>query len=182
MFSYLVTLTTTTIQQQNSVSVHQMAEDYVDLVSSMMLFPTTHLGPYGYSDNHHQGNGDSGAPPSSTMARQQQQQRPKSYPLELISSLGFLKSPLRRPTIIEKWSPYEVSLFEAGIGHYGKDFHQIHKVIQSKSTKEVIDFYYIWKKTSHYKMWKKEYVAPGEILSDEEFANTTTTPLKKPAR
>ena len=64
--------------------------------------------------------------------------------------MGFLKSPLRRPTIIEKWSPYEISLFEAGMGHYGKDFYQIHKLLQTKSTKEVIDFYYIWKKTERH--------------------------------
>lgn len=141
---------------------NQMAEEYVELASRMML-PSTNLGPYGYDDsgNQQQGGGQ------------------QSYPLELISSLGFLKSPLRRPSIIEKWSPYEISLFEAGMGHYGKDFFQIHKLIQTKSTKEVVDFYYIWKKTSHYKVWKAQYVAPAEIVSDEEYG---ATPVKKPLR
>lgn len=145
-----------------------MVEDYVELASNMMLFPPTHLGPYGYDENH-QGNGENGTP------RQ-------NYPLELISSLGFLKSPLRRPTVIEKWSPYEISLFEAGIGHYGKDFFQIHKLIQTKSTKEVIDFYYLWKKTSHYKVWKKQYVSPGEVALGEALIGEVQTPVKKPAR
>ena len=142
-----------------------MAEEYVELSSRMML-PTTNLGLYGYEEtgNHHQANGEGGQ---------------HSYPLELISSLGFLKSPLRRPSIIEKWSPYEISLFEAGMGHYGKDFFQIHKLIQTKSTKEVIDFYYIWKKTSHYQSWKDQYVALAEMISDEEFG---ATPVKKPVR
>ena len=144
-----------------------MTEDYVSLASSMMLQPTTQLGPYGYEDNYaHQGDGENGIKP-----RQQ-------YPLELVSSLGYLKSPLRRPTVIEKWSPYEIALFEAGISHFGKDFFQIHKVIQSKSTKEVVDFYYVWKKTSHYKNWKQKYVPPGEIVSDGE--GEVVTPVKKP--
>lgn len=141
-----------------------MAEDYVELAANMMMHPTNQLGPYGYEDKY-QGNGENGRP------RQQ-------YPLELVSSLGYLKSPLRRPTVIEKWSPYEIALFEAGMAHHGKDFHQIHKIIQSKSTKEVVDFYYIWKKTSHYKTWKKQYVPPGEIISGEEDEGT---PVKKPA-
>lgn len=150
----------------NANAVNQMAEEYVELSSKMMLVPATQLGPYGYDEaaNEHQANGEGGQ---------------RSYPLELISSLGFLKSPLRRPTVMEKWSPYEISIFEAGMGHYGKDFYQIHKLIQTKSTKEVIDFYYIWKKTSHYPVWKKQYVAPGEIISDEEYG---TTPVKKPVR
>lgn len=146
--------------------VNQMTEDYVELASNMMLLPTNHLGPYGYSDNQQgKGSGSKGS---------------ASYPLEHISSLGFLKSPLRRPTVIETWSPYEISLFEAGMGHFGKDFFQIHKVVQSKSTKEVIDFYYVWKKTSHYKVWKASYVNPAEVVSDDEYGST---PVKaKPSR
>lgn len=143
--------------------VNQMTEDYVELASNMMLLPTNHLGPYGYNDNQ-QGKGENGS---------------ASYPLEHISAFGYLKSPLRRPTVIEKWSPYEISLFEAGMGHCGKDFFQIHKMIQTKSTKEVIDFYYVWKKTSHYKVWKEGYVPPGEIVSDDEYGST---PVKKAAR
>ena len=29
--------------------------------------------------------------------------------------------------------------------------------IKTKSTKEVIEFYYAWKKTNHYKQWKRTY-------------------------
>jgi len=136
-----------------------MVEDYVELSSNMMIFPTNHLGSYGYHDNQ-QGKGHART----------------SYPLEHISLLGYLKSPLRRPTVIERWCPYEIALFEAGMAHYGKDFFQIHKAIQTKSTKEVIDFYYVWKKTSHYQVWKKEYVNPLEVMSDDEYG---MTPVKK---
>jgi len=41
---------------------------------------------------------------------------------------------------------------------FGKDFWQASKLITTKSTKDVIEFYYCWKKTEHYKQWKREYV------------------------
>ena len=83
----------------------------------------------------------------------------KQIPLARITTLGYLLSPLRRPTtIMEKWSPYEVSVFEASIMLYGKNFNRIQKYVKSKNVKEVIEFYYCWKKTGHYKQWKKEYV------------------------
>jgi hypothetical protein len=31
--------------------------------------------------------------------------------------------------------------------------------VKTKTTKEVIEFYYDWKKTSHYKEWKKNYIS-----------------------
>lgn len=35
--------------------------------------------------------------------------------------------------------------------------------------KEIIDFYYVWKKTSHYEKWKKQYVPPYmESSSDDD--------------
>ena len=39
---------------------------------------------------------------------------------------------------------------------YGKIFHEVQKVVKTKTTKEIIEFYYIWKKTSHYKKWKQQ--------------------------
>ena len=119
-----------------------MAEDYVDLVANMM-YPGTKLRPFGFDATR------------------------REYPLEGISALGYLKSPLRRPSIIEKWSPYEIAMFEAALLHHGKDFHAVSKVVETKSTKEVIDFYYIWKKTSHYKKWKKQYVPNAELLDSD---------------
>ena len=70
--------------------------------------------------------------------------------------------------VLEKWSPYEVAVFEAAIMEYGKEFHQVQKAVGTKTTREVIDFYYIWKKTSHYQKWKKIYVPPHLDVSDDE--------------
>ena len=119
-----------------------MAEDYVSLVGKVM-YPNVQLASFGYNPLQNQ------------------------YPLEHVSTLSFLTSPMRRPTVIEKWSPYEIAMFEAGISNYGKQFQHVQSVVRSKSTKEVIEFFYVWKKTSHYKEWKKQYKSEGES-SDEE--------------
>lgn len=113
---------------------HQIVEDYIDFASHMMLLPTSQLGPYGYDTSRRQ------------------------FPLETVSALAFVASPLRRPTVVERWSPYEIAIFEGAMAQYGKDFYHIHKFIKTKSTQEIIDFYYVWKKTSHYRLWKKTYI------------------------
>jgi len=124
---------------------HRMAEDYISLATELML-PDIHLRPFGYDPA--QG----------------------KYPIESITAYGVLTSPLRRPSVVETWSPYEIATFEAALAILGKQFHAVQKLIRTKSTKEIVEFYYIWKKTHHYKMWKKQYIPPEMDLgeSDEE--------------
>jgi hypothetical protein len=154
------------------------------------------------------------------------------YPLETISALSYLKSPMRRPMVLERWSPYEIAIFEATLAQYGKDFLQVQKELASissnhqhsvsnngnantsngktdtsaqdtassslqyqycnKTTKDVVEFYYIWKKTSHYQRWKATYVAPhqdddddDDDDSDDEYNDKNkkiTEPIVKPKR
>ena len=40
---------------------------------------------------------------------------------------------------------------------YGKEFHQISAILGTKTTAEVIEFYYSWKFSSHYYSWKAHY-------------------------
>lgn len=131
--------------------------------SNMMLDPlTNNLGAYGYSST----TGDN-----------------KQYPLEHMSALGYLKSALRRPTVMEQWSPYEISVFEAAMAEYGKSFSRIRAIIDTgKTTMDVIEFYYIWKKTSHYKVWKANYVPEYLDYSDddeEQDGKPQETPAKR---
>ena len=42
------------------------------------------------------------------------------YPLERPATLGMMRTAMRRPTVIEKWSPYQVALFEGAISIHGK--------------------------------------------------------------
>lgn len=97
------------------------------------MYPKTKLGPYGFE-------ADKGR-----------------FPVEKINTLGYFTSPLRRPLVIEKWSPYEIALFESAILLQGKSFHAIKQYIPTKTVKEIIEFYYEWKTTSHYKQWKAAY-------------------------
>ena len=110
-----------------------MTEDYTNFVGEIM-YPKQKFGAFGFD-------------PSSSR-----------FAVERFSTLGYLLSPLRRPTVIEKWSPYEVAVFEGSLSLFGKDFWQASKLIKTKNTKEVIEFYYCWKKTDHYKQWKKGFV------------------------
>jgi hypothetical protein len=130
-------LATTAVAPAPRWRTHQIAEDYISLASSIML-PPIHLGPFGYSP---------------TMGR---------YPIEQTTTLGYLSSPLRRPSVIEKWSPYEIALFEGALAYHGKLFNLISKhYVTAKSTKEIIEFYYIWKKTSHGRRWKIALLEQG---------------------
>lgn len=72
-----------------------MTEDYVNLCGKIMYNHVT-VGPFG--DKPAEGR----------------------FPLERPATLGMLKTTMRRPTVIETWSPYQVALFEGAISVYGK--------------------------------------------------------------
>ena len=129
---------------------NRVLEDYVNLVGDMM-YPKLVYPAYGYDSNK------------------------SRFPFERITTLGYLLNPVRRPTVAEKWSPYEIAVFEASLTLFGKNFHQVAKFIKTKSTKDVIEFYYMWKKTGHYKQWKKVCDLPDwrddpDVLREEEEA------------
>lgn len=75
---------------------------------------------------------------------------------------------LRPLSVLEEWNPREVALFEAALYMHGKDFEKVSKQVSSKSTKQVVAFYYIWKKTSHYQHWKNIYVSDVEDDDDDD--------------
>lgn len=67
----------------------------------------------------------------------------------------------------DRWSPYEIALFESGICMTGKLFPQLAQLIGSKSVKEVIEFYYCWKKSKNYAHWKAAYKSGSSELEVE---------------
>ena len=75
------------------------------------------------------------------------------------STVERLLSPLRRRRVLEQWSVREVAVFEVGMCQRPKDFAAISRLIGSKSTNEVVHFYYsAWKQSQHYRTWKQATV------------------------
>lgn len=72
------------------------------------------------------------------------------------STLDVLWNPLRVPHVFENWSPREIAIFETWICKFGKNFNQFSKFIKTKNTREVVEFYFFWKNTSHYKIWQQK--------------------------
>ena len=122
---------------------HRVTEDYVNFVGDLM-YPKTVFGPYGFDPAKGR------------------------FPFERVSTLGYLLNPMRRPLVVEKWNPHEVAVFEASITLFGKNFHQVSKFVKTKTCKECIEFYYFWKKTSHYKQYKKTFIYDERDIPDPE--------------
>lgn len=72
------------------------------------------------------------------------------------TTLDVLWNPLRVSHVFEDWSPREIAIFETWICKFGKNFHEFPKFLRTKSTREVVDFYYCWKMTSRFKVWQQK--------------------------
>jgi hypothetical protein len=70
------------------------------------------------------------------------------------SSLDLLINPLRQKFVFETWSPYDIALFECCVCKFGKSFDLYTRIIKSKSKEEIVNFYYYWKQSKYYKIWK----------------------------
>lgn len=121
----------------------RMVEDYVGLVSEVMV-PNVKFHHYGFAPEFGE------------------------FPVERPTLLGVLMSPCRRPNVFENWSPREIIVFEGAIALYGKDFHTIQRFVHTKNTKEIIEFYYLWKMSSHYTEWKRNFVPEFPSPYDED--------------
>ncbi|GMH79631.1 hypothetical protein TrST_g7888 [Triparma strigata] len=121
-------------------------------LSHNLTTPLATISPYGY--NYKQG----------------------AFPIERISSLALMQTKIRTPLAIEKWSPIELSLFETSMSLYGKQFNLVSKAVKTKSVREVIELYYLWKKSDHYKSWKRGFEclidAEDDVIAEESNNNT----------
>jgi hypothetical protein len=78
-------------------------------------------------------------------------QRPATFKF---SSLDLLINPLRQKFIFETWSPYDIALFECCVCKFGKNFDLYSRIIKSKSKEDIVNFYYYWKQSKYYRIWK----------------------------
>jgi len=61
-------------------------------------------------------------------------------------------------TFIKPWSEEDCQLFEDGLRVHGKDFHQIQKnKLPHKTVNELVNFYYLWKKTERHDMFASKF-------------------------
>lgn len=74
---------------------HRMVEDFVNTCGSIM-YPQVQVGAFGY------------------------QPCEGRFPMERPTTLGILRTELRRPTVVEMWSPFQVACFEGAISIHGK--------------------------------------------------------------
>mmetsp|Transcript_4698 Transcript_4698/g.4877 ORF Transcript_4698/g.4877 Transcript_4698/m.4877 type:complete len:263 (-) Transcript_4698:36-824(-) len=79
------------------------------------------------------------------------------------TSLDFLLNPLRTSLPFEKWSPYEIALFETCICKYGKDFELFTHIISTKTLEEIQEFYFCWEKTKYYSSWLSTQIRKGKF-------------------
>jgi hypothetical protein len=86
---------------------------------------------------------------------------PADFLIHRRAMLGQLKNPLRQRTVIDRWTPYEVALFESGVCLIGKDFQSIAEMIPGKTHQDVMEFFYQWKKSKNYARWKALYRHPA---------------------
>ena len=72
---------------------------------------------------------------------------------------GFLHSGCRATQKqSDVWTAEDIALFEASLCIYGKDFSKAKDIILTKTLAQIVQFYYLFKMTDHYKVWKRRNI------------------------
>lgn len=76
----------------------------------------------------------------------------------------------------DRWTPHEMDMFYQGLLKYNKDFSGISRDIGSKSTKQCVQFYYLWKRLcpDEYKRLRARHGKPKIKIEikDKDFKDT----------
>ena len=59
---------------------------------------------------------------------------------------------------------------------HGKCFHTVQRFVKTKSTKEIIEFYYVWKMSSHYTEWKQNFARARRVFLSASRRETRRPP------
>lgn len=76
----------------------------------------------------------------------------KDYDLELAyqESLKLTRDSLKEPTLTAD----EVARFEEGVRKFGSELYPVYQLVKTKSSADIVRFYYLWKKTPNgHKIW-----------------------------
>lgn len=83
-------------------------------------------------------------------------------------------SVLRTSSVLDSWTPYEIRVFELAMECYGKEFHQVARVVGTKTCREVIAFFYMWKKDPYYQVVKSRWEKKGPSSKKKATPATST--------
>mmetsp|Transcript_5962 Transcript_5962/g.6502 ORF Transcript_5962/g.6502 Transcript_5962/m.6502 type:complete len:292 (-) Transcript_5962:4-879(-) len=61
-----------------------------------------------------------------------------------------------RPQVVI-WTVQEVAIFELGMSKYYKKFSRIQKMVESKTKRQCIEFYFYWKGSQRYDNWREDH-------------------------
>ncbi|GAB9463106.1 hypothetical protein Gpo141_00000579 [Globisporangium polare] len=93
-----------------------------------------------------------------------------------LKSAAHGTSLLRSISPLDSWTPIEIRVFEVAIECYGKDFHRVARVIGTKTCRETIALYYIWKKDPHYQTVKNRWGKNEIYQSRKDFVASAHHP------
>ncbi|CAI5736407.1 unnamed protein product [Peronospora farinosa] len=97
--------------------------------------------------------------------------RPNSYGFKSRSTfdaLAALVSPLRAHQVLDDWTGIEVGLFEEAYDRFSKDFYAIAEQLPKKTVKDIIAFYYVWKKHGSCAKLRDNVNMPDDFLPEPE--------------
>ncbi|MES1909406.1 MAG: hypothetical protein MHM6MM_002148 [Cercozoa sp. M6MM] len=142
-------------------------DSFLDAVSNIYFQPPTLLRPLLNPSNNRRKTGEDVVPVSERAPAVQTPRDAVHAPT--YSETDLLQSPLRARSPLDEWTPLEVARFESGLCAHGKQFHLVSQVVGTKSTAECVEFFYVWKQSAHYHMWRAHeqptQPLPGDQLS-----------------
>ncbi|UIZ21344.1 hypothetical protein KXD40_001410 [Peronospora effusa] len=83
-------------------------------------------------------------------------------------ALAALVSPLRAHQVLDDWTGIEVGLFEEAYERFSKDFYAIAEQLPKKTVKDIIAFYYVWKKHGSCAKLRDNVNIPDDFLPEPE--------------
>jgi hypothetical protein len=79
-------------------------------------------------------------------------------------------SELKKKRSLTKWSESDIDDFEKGMRNHYKDFNKIKQnelVHSNKTTADILQYYYIWKKLPRYSVWQEQKTQEEELRSQK---------------
>ena len=77
--------------------------------------------------------------------------------------MNAVSNPGKMPEAFKNWSLNEIAMFDICMWKYGNRFDMFSHFVNTKSVKQLIDFYNFWKHSVNHEHWKQAMVQNGHI-------------------